>query len=584
MFTSTIEGRRSKKIGRGYQNRPQDLEDTIKRLIRRNPHGYLEVNLQSRNLMSVPSDVFNYTAIQKVVLSNNRLEHLHPAISMLTGLQCLQLEQNRLSSLPPEMHRCQQLRYFDMSSNRLTTVPTVLLTFRQLKVLSLANNMLQYLPKNFGCLAHLKILNLRGNKLKNLPNSVQNLNKLKELNLSQNVFEQIPSAICLMAHLKIFNMSGNSLTFVAPCLDNMKRLEEMNFSHNMLETVFISVSKLKNMKYLNLSYNHLLTVPTFLFQLPQLKILHLQGNRISEFPDGLESLTHLNLANNCLKEFSVHKMKNLQSLNVNENLLKNIPHGLCRLKRLEHFTGNSNQIGHIPQEMKELRRLRTLDVGNNRITYQPWWIRELTNLEYFNIQGNNLKQQPHKRLISQNKTMNQQSYKEQQHFKVRQVVGEKIHQEPKQCPFKSTSFQSLDNNDGRKRHSSKENLEKKDQKPNASNFFLQTLSDCKPRVVGQSNQDTVTTGSVSPTDITPAWVYPVKNTYITYNYILPERSAKRNNEEETFSQADIRESYFSDITNSCDDKAESLTDASSVDNENGWIEQGLKPNKNNDAG
>ena len=581
MLTSIIDGKKSKKIGGDYRNKSQHLGDPIKRLVKRNPYGYLELNLRGRNLTSVPSEVFGYAAIQTLVLSNNGLEHLHPAISMLTCLQSLQLEQNKLSSLPPEIYQCQQLRHFDMSYNRLTTVPTVLLTLRRLKVLSLANNMLLNLPRNFGCLAHLKILNLRGNKLKDLPNSTQNLNKLKELDLSKNLFEQIPPAMCLLTQLKIFNMSGNSLTFVAPCLDNMKKLQEMNFSHNMLETVFMSISKLKNVRYLNLSYNRLVTVPTFLMQLPQLKILHLQGNGITDFPDGFVSLSHLNLANNHLKEFSVYKMKNLESLNVNENLMKAVPHGLCCLKRLEHFTANSNQICSIPHEMKELKRLRTLDIGNNRIMYQPQWIRELTNLEYFNIQGNNLKQQQYTDLTSptQNKIRNLSSY-EKQHFKGKQVIRERNPKEPMLCYSKSKPSSSLYNNKtGRKSHSAKEKLEKNYQRHNARNFFLQTVPVCKPKVVFQSNSD-----NSPPTDSTPAWLYPVKNTYITYNYVLPEGATKIHNTENSFSGPHIRASYFSDITNSTDDeRTESFTcGGSSVDSEHSLTDlcQCLRSNNN----
>jgi len=116
-------------------------------------------SLDNKGLTSVPSDIFDNTAIEVLDLSHNDL----------TG------------SLPAEIRHLSRLKTLDISYNSMTGIPAEIGQLQELETLNLSHNQFTGLPYELGNLTHLKTLDISGNKYstadlaiieKQLPSSV----------------------------------------------------------------------------------------------------------------------------------------------------------------------------------------------------------------------------------------------------------------------------------------------------------------------------------------------------------------------------------------------------------------------------
>ncbi|PIZ94176.1 MAG: hypothetical protein COX82_01205 [Candidatus Magasanikbacteria bacterium CG_4_10_14_0_2_um_filter_41_10] len=117
------------------------------------------LSLDNRGLTSVPSDIFDNTAIEVLDLSHNDL----------TG------------SLPAEIRHLSRLKTLDMSYNSMTGIPAEIGQLTELETLNLSHNQFTGLPYELGNLTHLRTLDISGNNYstedlaiieKQLPSSV----------------------------------------------------------------------------------------------------------------------------------------------------------------------------------------------------------------------------------------------------------------------------------------------------------------------------------------------------------------------------------------------------------------------------
>jgi Leucine-rich repeat (LRR) protein len=100
------------------------------------------LDLSSRELKSIPSDVFD----------RKNLEELNVSHNLLTG------------SIQSQIGQLSNLKIFNASDNLMTGVPAEIGRLQKLEVLNLSNNQLTGLPNELGNLKNLKTLNLSGNQ------------------------------------------------------------------------------------------------------------------------------------------------------------------------------------------------------------------------------------------------------------------------------------------------------------------------------------------------------------------------------------------------------------------------------------
>ncbi len=160
-----------------------------------------ELNLWRNRLISLPAEIGKLIALQKLFLSENRLISLPVEIGNLIALQELDLSENRLISLPVEIGNLIALQELDLWKNQLISLPVEICNLIALQVLGLVNNRLISLPAEIGNLIALRILSLANNQqLNELPLSITSLGRgcniyLENCALSNTVLERIRTLV-----------------------------------------------------------------------------------------------------------------------------------------------------------------------------------------------------------------------------------------------------------------------------------------------------------------------------------------------------------------------------------------------------
>jgi hypothetical protein len=112
----------------------------------------------------------------------------------------------------------------------------------------------------------------------------------------------------------------------------------------------------------------------------------------------LPHLAKLLLFNNHLKNLSsslsFSKLVNLRILNLNHNLITQLPNDIGCLVNLEILTIEHNQLTELPREIGLCTHLTELHLGYNRLTKLPLEIGYLINLKQFILHRNKLLELP----------------------------------------------------------------------------------------------------------------------------------------------------------------------------------------------
>ncbi|PLB50554.1 leucine-rich repeat-containing protein 40 [Aspergillus steynii IBT 23096] len=128
-----------------------------------------------------------------------------------------------------------------------------------------------------------------------------------------------------------------------------------------------------------------------------LELLDLHGNLLRSLPMGLRRLQRLhtlNLSNNSLTMHGMHvivEMESLRDLRLAKNQLQGkLTSDIGHLKNLETLDLHNNSITDLPEELRSLKCLRFLNVGNNQLASLPFEALSQLPLKDLNAQRNKL--------------------------------------------------------------------------------------------------------------------------------------------------------------------------------------------------
>lgn len=342
-----------------------------------NSIGLIQVDVSQRNLSDIYPDVFEYSKVQVLLASNNRLSRLSEKIENLKKLKQLDLSHNKLSFIHENVAKCSRLLHIYLQDNRLTNLPDNLYALKLLKFLRLEDNLLENLPNNLGLISSLVKLDVSRNSLTDLPESVVHLKHLVYLDLSDNAFVTFPSELRGLLKLETLVMKGNKLCALNSDLTSLKNLKIVDLSSNHFSTFPSSIGDLSHLQSLDLSSNQLTQLSSRLSKLKRLTSLNLSNNHLQHIFDNFAALQHLNINNNNLTTISLLNINKLKHLHASNNHLNDIPKGLYGLKMIEKVYLSGNKIAKITPEIGRLKSLKVLDLSNNQIQLLPKALYEL---------------------------------------------------------------------------------------------------------------------------------------------------------------------------------------------------------------
>lgn len=312
----------------------------------------------------------------------------------------LQIRNNSFIQIRINLKR-QNLREIDLSSNNLQYVTKgVFNNFLNLQKLILSRNkIINIFEESFNGLSKLETLDLSENNLTMLTNVFTPLKNLQHLNLSRNNLEFIHENYFNNWLLQHLDVSHNNLRKLAPgalqLLPNLARLLLTDNPHlgiTQLDTQLL-VGTGRRLQQIDASRTGLHQVPEAFTH--SVRFLSLVGNRISSVRcgdfDSYPLLQSLDFSDNkvvSVEDDSLGRLEMLLFLNINKNLLTNVPKSLP--DELKYLSINNNLIKNLSiPDLKNLPNLRILLLQNNDIHYiEDHVFDDLLSLEMLDLSNN----------------------------------------------------------------------------------------------------------------------------------------------------------------------------------------------------
>ncbi|KXN80834.1 Adenylate cyclase, partial [Leucoagaricus sp. SymC.cos] len=161
------------------------------------------------------------------------------------------------------------------------------------------------------------------------------------------------------------------LDFVEACT----QLRDLRLSNMSMRKVPANLTAAKYLRRLDLASNYIKVRELEggrLHKIPELRSLFLQNNILKDLPStfaNFQMLSTLNVSNNRLRAIPevVMKITTLLDLDVSFNLIESLPENISDLYLLERFLFLGNSLTKIPDEFYELRYLTYVDCRRNQI-------------------------------------------------------------------------------------------------------------------------------------------------------------------------------------------------------------------------
>jgi hypothetical protein len=123
-------------------------------------------------------------------------------------IYAIEASRRKWERIPEELYMYTNLVFLDLSNNKLTEIPDAFSGLKKLKAIDLEHNKLSGSPVFLCQLTNLINVNIGRNDYSSLPSCIGYLANLKSLNLWSNPLGGLPDEIMLCKNLKMVDMRG----------------------------------------------------------------------------------------------------------------------------------------------------------------------------------------------------------------------------------------------------------------------------------------------------------------------------------------------------------------------------------------
>jgi Leucine-rich repeat (LRR) protein len=201
---------------------------------------------------------------------------------------------------------------------------------------------LKEMPYELVCMTKLIALGLNHNEIERIEHC-DNLTSLISLHLDDNHITEIPEHISVMSRLGVLSANRNKIARIDPRIILLSYLQLVELNNNQLHNL-PDLCFIQQLRYLDLSYNRLTTLDILgVCVLPvSLQTLNVKNNQLTQLPDNFGSLTQLrslDISQNPLSTLpdTFSNLRALSELHINKKLLNtnNAIELICKNKQLK---------------------------------------------------------------------------------------------------------------------------------------------------------------------------------------------------------------------------------------------------------
>ncbi|CAF1183875.1 unnamed protein product [Rotaria sordida] len=397
------------------KKRPLSVIDIERRQLSE-PNDSEKQDLTAQGLSMVPAEIFEFITLRRLILSNNNLSGLPPAINSLINLEYLDLSHNPLvvnngfddySCFPREFNNLKSLKTLILSECALKYIPVAVWNVVSLQTLDLSRNKVGYIVGDIGNLSDIRHLRLSHMDLDTLPPEIGFCDKLETIDLTENPIDNLPETLVECRQLYEFKINYKTFYKLLDAymlqlieegkirsehipqvifeLENLRILDLNNTKINSISNEHM----LLNLTELYLSNNSFFDIPEAICTIEKLKILDMSHNRIPTIPEYFIKMKQLEIVN-----FSYNKLTLLskifaylpilKELIISHNKLDTIENEFSKTQSLLTLDLSYNNLKYLPDELCELAQLETLDLRYNKLEYLPSNIRHMIGLKSMN--------------------------------------------------------------------------------------------------------------------------------------------------------------------------------------------------------
>ena len=306
------------------------------------------------DITSVPKDLLKIPTLKHVSFFQNNIKTLDLSDG---SFGIADFGMNSLTSIP---RLSKKTLFISLDHNKINCIDTSISTVQKM---SLRNNVITTFKPNVS-FSSIRIIDLSHNQITVLPDLRETFPVVKNLDLSHNNIEVIPD---FPFHLEELSISCNKIKEIPGSFSSLVHIKSANFSDNFIEKVPQLPETLQTFIIYNNKVKEFAKSKT-----PKLTSLLIRNNNLHKIPKLHESkIGEISLASNFLRTIKIDSLlKNVSTLDLSDNRLKEIPKVIFTIERLRFFSAARNYLKTIPEEVYNTQ-LISLNLSQNPIESLP---------------------------------------------------------------------------------------------------------------------------------------------------------------------------------------------------------------------